>query len=67
MHERRHSGYPPEARFTRVFQPDTLDLTDLAEAVRLLLGEGSEAHHSAPSDLPSAPARVSHVVEAISQ
>ena len=67
MHDRRHSRYPSEARFTRAFRPEALDVTDLAEAIRLLLGEGSEARHSAPADLPLAPARVSHVVEAISQ
>jgi hypothetical protein len=56
------------APITRLFTPSDLDLDDLAEAIRLLLGDDyarrSEAPDQSGSDLPSLPGRGSHVVEA---
>jgi hypothetical protein len=52
----------------RVFRPDDLDLDDLAEAIRSLLGPSSPPQSGSPScpgpDLLSLLPRVTHVVEA---
>jgi hypothetical protein len=52
----------------RIFNPTDLNLDDLAEAIRSLLGSGSVPQTTSPgrhnSDLLSFPRRVTHVVEA---
>jgi hypothetical protein len=58
------SDYPPP--MARIFSPSDLDLDDLAEAIRSLLGPTSPPRVGPPSspkrDLLSFPRRVSHVV-----
>ena len=53
---------------TRLFSPDVIDLDDLAESVRMLLGRRGESRSDSrgPSngDLLSSATRVSHVLEA---
>ena len=55
------------APIARLFTPADLDLDDLAEAIRLLLGDDLARRREAPdqsgSDLLSLPGRGSHVVE----
>ena len=52
----------------RVFRPEELDVDDLAEAIRSLLGPTSPPQIGSPSrpkpDLLSSPPRGTHVVEA---
>ena len=52
----------------RLFSPSELDLDDLAEAIRLLLGTESVPQITSPGrpdpDLLPVPPRVTHVVEA---
>lgn len=53
---------------TRIFSPSEVDLDDLAEAIRSLLGPTNVPQIGAPNrpnpDLPSLPRRGTHVVEA---
>ena len=59
---------PSAVPFERIFQPDSLDLYDLAEAIRLLLGRslGPQIASASRPDahLLSVRHRVTHVVEA---
>jgi hypothetical protein len=56
------------APIARIFTPSELDLDDLAEAIRLLLGDNAARRSEAPdqpdSNLLSSPGRGSHVLEA---
>jgi len=68
----RHAESVPTPRITvpvaRIFNPGELDLDDLAEAIRSLLGTASPAQIGPCSrprpELLSFPHRVTHVVEA---
>lgn len=70
MRNRRQSGLiddaPPAARVMRQFVPADLDIDDLAEAIRLLLGPDQPPQIKAPdeaiSKLLSLPKRGSHVL-----
>jgi hypothetical protein len=56
----------PAAVVARIFSPSELDIDDLAEAIRQLLGPSigapEEVLHQPNSDLLSFPRRVTHVV-----
>jgi hypothetical protein len=69
--QRRAESYPaPQIAIpvARIFDPATLDLDDLAEAIRSLLASSETPHITSPgrpnSDLLSFPRRGTHVVEA---
>ena len=68
MHDQLADGIPtaPETErapsFRGQFTPAELDIDDLAEAIRLLLGPGQVPQNQADCDLPSLLKRASHVV-----
>jgi hypothetical protein len=54
----------PAEHVARLFSPSELDLDDLAEAIRSLLGPSSVSPGHPDPDLLPVPRRVTHVVEA---
>jgi len=59
---RRRLGYESPPQLAREFQPESLDLDHLAQAVRKLLGADAGLPEEPDSDLLSPRAGVTHVV-----